>query len=47
MLTRYAVRSLATGVRYDLSKIRALGYRPRVGLDEAVRRAVAAASPVS
>jgi nucleoside-diphosphate-sugar epimerase len=43
MLTRYAVRSLATGVRYDLGKIRALGYRPRIGLDEAVRRAVAAA----
>lgn len=41
LLTRYAVRSLATGVRFDLRKIRSLGYDPKIGLAEGLRRAVA------
>jgi nucleoside-diphosphate-sugar epimerase len=38
LLTRYAIRSAATGMRYDLSKVAALGYEPAVGLEEGVRR---------
>jgi nucleoside-diphosphate-sugar epimerase len=42
LLTRYAVVSVGAGTRYDLGKIRALGYRPPVDAEEAVRRTVAA-----
>jgi nucleoside-diphosphate-sugar epimerase len=46
MLTRYAVRSLASGVRFDLGRIRSLGYRPAVDLGEGLRRTLhATASP--
>jgi nucleoside-diphosphate-sugar epimerase len=38
MLTRYAVKSVAGGMRYDLGKIKAMGYSPRAGLTEALRR---------
>jgi nucleoside-diphosphate-sugar epimerase len=41
MLTRYAVRSVAGGMRYDLDRIRSIGYTPRVGLAEALRRTIA------
>lgn len=37
LLTRYAIRSAATGMRYRLDKIRALGYRPRVALEEGIQ----------
>lgn len=40
MLTRYAVKSVAGGMRYDLSKIQSIGYRPQVGLTEALRRTI-------
>ena len=42
LLTRYAIRSAATGMRYRLDKVRALGYEPRVALEEGVRRTLAA-----
>lgn len=42
LLTRYAIRSTASGVECDTRKIRALGYRPRVGAVEGVRRTLAA-----
>jgi nucleoside-diphosphate-sugar epimerase len=38
LLTRYAIRSAATGMRYRLAKIRGLGYEPRIGLEEGLRR---------
>ena len=38
MLFRSAVRSLASGVRFDLGRIQSLGYRPAVDLDEGIRR---------
>ena len=41
LLTRYAIRSAATGMRYRLAKIRALGYRPRVGLREGIEATLA------
>ena len=41
LLTRYAIRSAATGRRYRLAKIRGLGYSPRVGLEEGLRRTLA------
>ena len=44
LLTRYAVSSSATGMRYDVAKLRALGWEPRVGLEEAMRRTVRGAS---
>jgi 2-alkyl-3-oxoalkanoate reductase len=40
MLTRYAVRSVAGGMRYDLDRIRSIGYTPRVGLTDALGRAM-------
>lgn len=42
LLTRYAVTSAGAGTRYDLTKVRELGYRPAVDADEAIRRTVAA-----
>lgn len=39
-LTSYAVRTLLNGARYDLSKLQALGYEPRVGLHEALVRSL-------
>ncbi len=36
--TRYALRALANGGRYELSKLHAIGYRPSIGLREALRR---------
>lgn len=44
MLTRYAVSSLATGVRFDLRRIQSLGYRPAVPLSEALERALGGVS---
>lgn len=44
MLTRYAVRSLASGVRFDLGRIQSLGYRPAVDLAEGIRRTLHATS---
>ena len=41
ILTRYAVRSVAGGMRYDLNRIRSIGYTPRVGFTEALSRALA------
>ncbi|MDG4785140.1 NAD-dependent epimerase/dehydratase family protein [Micromonospora sp. WMMD1102] len=41
MLTRYAVRSVAGGMRYQLDRIRSIGYTPRVDLAEALRRTLA------
>lgn len=41
MLTRYVVRSVTKGARYDLSRITSIGYKPRFGLEEAVTRALA------
>ncbi|MBF9134862.1 NAD-dependent epimerase/dehydratase family protein [Plantactinospora sp. S1510] len=41
MLTRYAVRSVAGGMRYDLDRIRSIGYSPRVPVSDALSRAVA------
>jgi 2-alkyl-3-oxoalkanoate reductase len=35
-VTRYAVKTLCNGAHYGLSKIQALGYRPRVGFEEAL-----------
>ncbi|GGM61205.1 epimerase [Micromonospora sonchi] len=40
MLTRYAVRSVAGGMRYDLGRIKSIGYTPRVGLAEALSRTI-------
>lgn len=39
-LTRYAIKTLSNGARYGLSKIQSLGYRPRVGFDEALERSL-------
>ena len=49
MLTRYAVASLATGVRFDLRRISALGYRPAVSMADGLERTLRAAeaSPVA
>ena len=44
LLTRYAVSSSATGMRYDVARLRALGWEPRVGLEEAMRRTVRGAT---
>ncbi len=41
LLTRYAVRSAGSGMRYDLAKIQLLGYQPAVGREEALRRTIA------
>ncbi|AVT38556.1 hypothetical protein C6W10_21265 [Plantactinospora sp. BB1] len=41
MLTRYAVRSVAGGMRYDLDRIRSIGYTPRVPVAEALARTIA------
>lgn len=41
LITRYAIRSVAGGMRYDLGRIRAIGYRPRIGFEEALSRALA------
>lgn len=38
LLTRYAIRSAGSGMRYRLAKIRGLGYRPHVGLEEGIER---------
>jgi 2-alkyl-3-oxoalkanoate reductase len=40
MLTRYAVRSVAGGMRYDLDRITSIGYKPRVGLTDALTRTI-------
>ena len=45
MLTRYAVEALATGVRFDLSRIQSLGYRPAISLTEGLRRTLGAIEP--
>ncbi len=45
LMTRYAVREIGVGPRYDVSKLESLGYRPAVGVEEAVRRSVAALAP--
>jgi nucleoside-diphosphate-sugar epimerase len=37
LLTRYAIRSAASGMRYRLDKVHALGYSPRVGLEEGIQ----------
>lgn len=44
LLTRYAVSSSATGMRYDTAKLRSLGWEPRVALEEAMRRTVRGAA---
>jgi nucleoside-diphosphate-sugar epimerase len=41
LLTRYAIRSAASGMRYRLAKIRGLGYKPRVGLRDGIARTLA------
>lgn len=41
LFTRYAVRSAASGMRYRLGRIRALGYEPRVGLRDGIARTIA------
>jgi 2-alkyl-3-oxoalkanoate reductase len=38
MLTRYAVASVAGGMRYDLSRIRSIGYNPEIDAMTALRR---------
>lgn len=45
MLTRYAVRSLATGARFDLGRIQSLGYQPRTSLAEGIRQTLRAVEP--
>jgi 2-alkyl-3-oxoalkanoate reductase len=40
LMTRYAIRSVAADIRFDTSKLRSLGYEPRVGFDEALRRTI-------
>ncbi|MFC4908284.1 NAD-dependent epimerase/dehydratase family protein [Actinomadura gamaensis] len=47
MLTRYAVQSIAAGTRYDLSRITALGYKPRTNIHEALRATLATWPPQS
>jgi nucleoside-diphosphate-sugar epimerase len=42
MLTHYAVRALATGVRFDLGRIRSLGYRPAISLHQGLAQTLAA-----
>jgi len=49
LLTRYAVSSAGFGMRYDISKLCALGWRPAVGVEEAIQRTLddaPAAAPV-
>lgn len=41
MLTRYAVRSVAGGMRYDVGRIRSIGHAPRFGFAEALSHAMA------
>ena len=41
LLTRYAVRSVAGGMRYDVGRIRSIGYSPRVGFAEALSHSLA------
>jgi nucleoside-diphosphate-sugar epimerase len=45
LITRYAVRSVAGGMRYDLGRIRAIGYRPRIRFEDALSRALAGPDP--
>ena len=45
LMTRYAVREIGVGPRYDVSKLESLGYRPAVGIGEAVSRSVGALAP--
>jgi hypothetical protein len=41
LLTRYAIRSAASGMRYRLAKIKGLGYEPQVGLRDGIARTLA------
>ncbi len=41
LLTRYAVRSVAGGMRYDVGRIRSIGYSPRYGFAEALSHTMA------
>ena len=41
LITRYAVRSVAGGMRYDVGRIRSIGYSPRFGFAEALSRSLA------
>lgn len=41
LMTRYAIRSVACGMRFSSAKVRELGWAPRVGLSEGVARTLA------
>ena len=41
LMTRYAVQGIGLGMRYNVSKLRSLGYRPAVGVEEGIRRTIA------
>jgi nucleoside-diphosphate-sugar epimerase len=45
MLTRYAVKSVGSGVRYDLGRIKSIGYDPPLSVTEALRRTLDAMAP--